>query len=285
MIVPSVVGLQQEPATAKLEGAGFNVKTQDVRNNAKPGTVVGEDPAAGKKVDKGSDVNLQVSNGPGSAPIPTVGGQPEKVAVHRINAAGFKADTFDEPSATVPKGNVTRTDPPENTAVPLGSRVQVYVSTGPEQATVPPVVGKVKVAARGALQDAGFKVSVVKQDSDQPKNQVISQDPPANTTVDRGSRVTITISKGQPKVSVPDVRGLSKNDAKRQLESAGFKVSVTEKAVTDPTQEGNVIDQSPAPGSDEAKGSSVTITVGKAPPATGGTPTTGDTTPPGPPGQ
>ncbi|MFL5911888.1 MAG: PASTA domain-containing protein [Gaiellaceae bacterium] len=285
VIVPGVVGLQQQPATAKLDAAGFDVKVQEVRNNAKPGTVVGEDPAAGKKVDKGSAVNLQVSNGPGSAPIPTVAGQPEKVAVHRINAAGFKADTFTEPSGTVPKGDVSRTDPPENTAVPLGSRVQVYVSTGPEQATVPPVVGKDKDAARGALEDAGFKVTVVKQESDQPKNQVISQDPAPNSTVDKGSRVTITISKGQPKVSVPDVRGLSKNDAKRQLEQAGFKVSVTERAVTDPTQEGNVVDQSPAPGSDEAKGSSVTITVGKAPPATGGTPTTGDTTAPGPPAQ
>jgi serine/threonine-protein kinase len=155
----------------------------------------------------------------------------------------------------------------------------VYVSSGPEQATVPPVVGKDKDAARGALQDAGFKVTVEKQESDAPKNQVISQDPPANTTVNKGSRVTITISKGRPKVTVPDVGGLSKNDAKGQLEQAGFKVKVKEQDAGDPSQIGTVIGSSPAAGSTQPKGSTVTIVVGREP--TGGTPTTGDTTTPG----
>jgi beta-lactam-binding protein with PASTA domain len=279
VVVPPVVGLQQKPATDRLETAGFDVKVQDVRNDAKPGTVIGQNPAAAKKVDKGSAVNLQVSSGPGSATVPTVAGLPEKVAVHRVNGAGFKADTFEESSPTVAKGDVTRTDPAENTAVPIGSRVHVYVSTGPEQATVPPVVGKDKDAARGQLEDAGFKVTVQKQESDSPKNQVIAQDPPANTTVNKGSRVTITISKGQPKVDVPDETGEAKNAAKRALEQAGFKVTVTEKAVNDPTQEGMVIEQSPPGGSQQTKGSTVTITVGKAPPSTGGTPTTGESTP------
>jgi beta-lactam-binding protein with PASTA domain len=273
VLVPQVVGLQEKPATDRLEGAGFDVNVQDVRNDARPGTVIGQNPQAGAKVDKGSGVKLQVSSGPGSGTIPTVAGEPEKVAVHEINRAGFKADTFDENSSTVPKGNATRTDPPENTAVPIGSRVHVYISSGPQQATVPPVVGKDKDAARGALQDAGFKVTVEKQESDQPKNQVISQNPAGNSTVDKGSRVTIVISKGQPKVQVPDVTGLSKNDAKSQLEQAGFKVKAVNQAVTDPSQDGVVISESPAPNSNQTKGSTVTITVGKAPPNTGGTTT------------
>src|SRR3954466_9292505 len=177
VVVPPVVGLQEKPATDRLEGAGFDVQSQDVRNDARPGTVIGENPAAGKKVDKGSSVKLQGSSGPGSATVPTVAGQPEKVAVHQINRAGFKADTFDEPSSTVDRGNVTRTDPAENTAVPIGSRVHVYVSSGPEKATVPGGVGQDKDAARGALEDAGFKVTVQKQESDQPKDQVITQNP------------------------------------------------------------------------------------------------------------
>jgi eukaryotic-like serine/threonine-protein kinase len=274
VIVPPVVGLQEKPATDKLEAAGFDVKVQDVRNDARPGTVVGQNPAAAKKADKGSAVKLQVSNGPGSATIPTVAGEPEKVAVHQINRAGFKADTFDEASATVPKGDVTRTNPPENTAVPLGSRVHVYVSTGPQQVSVPSVVGKDKDAARGTLQDAGFKVTVEKQESDQPKNQVISQDPTGGSTVNKGSRVTITISKGRPKVTVPDVGGMSKNDAKSQLEQAGFKVKVREVDAGDPSQVGVVIGSEPSAGSSQPKGSTVTIIVGKTPPDTGGTPTT-----------
>jgi beta-lactam-binding protein with PASTA domain len=283
VVVPPVVGLQEKPATDRLEAAGFDVKVQDVRNDANAGTVIAENPAGGKKADKGSSVKLQVSSGPGSAVIPTVKGEPKKVAVHEINRAGFKADTFEEPSATIPKGDVTRTDPPENTALPIGSRVHVFVSTGPEQATVPGVVGKDKDAARGALEDAGFKVTVEKQESPQPKNQVIAQNPAAGTQVNKGSRVTITISKGEPKVTVPGVTSLQKNDAKSQLEQAGFKVKVKEQDTADPSQDGIVIDQSPVAGSSQPKGSTVTITVGRAqsPPqgGTGGSPTTGQAAP------
>src|SRR5204862_4509954 len=196
VIVPPVIGLQEKPATDKLEAVGFDVKVQDVRNDAKPGTVIGENPNGGTKADKGSAVKLQVSSGPGSATVPTVAGEPEKVAVHEINRAGFKADTFDEPSSSVPKGDVTRTNPAENTAVSIGSRVHVYVSSGPQQVTVPNVVGKDKDAARGALEDAGFKVTVEKQESDKPKDQVIAQNPGGGLSVNKGSRVTITISKG-----------------------------------------------------------------------------------------
>src|SRR5947207_6242363 len=91
VIVPPVIGLQEKPATDKLEAVGFDVKVQDVRNDAKPGTVIGENPNGGTKADKGSAVKLQVSSGPGSATVPTVAGEPEKVAVHEINRAGFKA--------------------------------------------------------------------------------------------------------------------------------------------------------------------------------------------------
>src|SRR5436190_9788954 len=276
VVVPPVIGLQEKPATDKLEAVGFDVKVQDVRNDAKPGTVIGENPNGGTKADKGSAVKLQVSSGPGSATVPTVAGEPEKVAVHEINRAGFKADTFDEPSSTVPKGDVTRTDPRENTALPIGSRVHVYVSTGPQQVAVPGVVGKDKDAARGALEDAGFKVTVEKQESDKPKDQVISQDPPANTGVNKGSRVTITISKGRPKVAVPDVGGQDRDAARAALQGAGFKVKVKQQEVGDPTQEGIVIGQDPQGGSQQPKGSTVTITVGKAPPSSGGTPTTGE---------
>jgi serine/threonine-protein kinase len=249
--------------------------------------VIAENPTGGKKADKGSAVNLQVSSGPGSATVPTVQGLPVKVAVHRINTQGFKADTFDEPSSTIAKGDVTRTDPPENTALPIGSRVHVYVSTGPEQVAVPGVVGKDKDVARGTLQDAGFKVTVVKQESSSPLNQVIAQDPAAGTQVNKGSRVTLTISKGLPMVGLPDVRGQAQDAARSALEQAGFKVKVKRQETADQTQIGNVIDENPAGNSQQPKGSTVTITVGKKQSqpqgGTGGTPTTGVTpTPPTP---
>ena len=154
------------------------------------------------------------------------------------------------------------TTPVALSQVPVGSRVQVIVSSGPKLVTIPDVTGKQDSVATATLQDAGFKVSEVKQDSNQPKGQVISQSPSSGVSVAEGTRVTITVSRGIPKVSVPDVTGKSTVDATNTLKSAGFNVSVNEVEASK-DQVGKVISQSPAAGSQQDKGSTVTITVGK----------------------
>jgi serine/threonine-protein kinase len=103
---------------------------------------------------------------------------------------------------------------------------------------------------------------------------VLSQSPPGGSTVDRGSRVTITVSKGVSKVPVPSVVGQTEDEARATLGSEGFKVKVKQRESAD-DPEGTVIEQSPASG-DQPKGSTVTIVVATAPPADG-TPQGGDT--------
>jgi serine/threonine-protein kinase len=119
----------------------------------------------------------------------------------------------------------------------------------------------------GELKDAGLKVTAEEQESDQPKGRVMSQSPPGGSTVDRGSRVTITVSKGQPQVAVPNVIGQNEENARAALEDAGFKVKVTKKESAD-QPDGTVLSQRPASG-DRPKGSTVTIVVASTPPADG----------------
>ena len=128
--------------------------------------------------------------------------------------------------------------------------------------SIPDVVGKQEAVATATLEDAGFKVSSVKQDSNQPKGQVLSESPSAGTTVPKGTRVTITVSRGKPKATVPDVTGKSTSDATGVLQSAGFAVSVNEISGSK-DQVGKVIRQSPSAGTQQDKGSTVTIFVGK----------------------
>jgi serine/threonine-protein kinase len=144
----------------------------------------------------------------------------------------------------------------------------LFISSGPEQVQVPSVVGRSKASAVGALKDAGLKVTAEEQDSDQPKGRVLSQSPTGGTTVDKGSRVTITVSKGPPEVSVPNVVGEQEDAARSDLEGAGFKVKVVQRETPD-GQEGTVLDQRPGAGTDQKKGSTVTIVVATAPPADG----------------
>jgi serine/threonine-protein kinase len=141
--------------------------------------------------------------------------------------------------------------------------VDVHVSTGPELTTVPDVVGKDRADARASIEDAGLKVTIHEEQSRQPKGRVIVQSPGPGATVARGARVTITVSKGEEKVSVPDVTDATQDDATHTLEAAGFNVDTQTQPTTDSSQDGKVIKQSPNGNTEATKGSTVTIFVGQ----------------------
>src|SRR5436305_7287901 len=259
--VPNEVGHQAPQAAADLVNNGLRPRIARVKSQRPVGEVVAQDPKAKANVEKGSSVKLLVSSGPGLTTVPEVGGKPVDKAIKELKKHGLFANTSFENSSSVSKGLVISTTPVALSQVPVGSRVQVIVSSGPKLVTIPDVTGKQDSVATATLQDAGFKVSEVKQDSNQPKGEVISQSPTSGVSLAEGTRVTITVSRGIPKVSVPDVTGKSTADATNTLKSAGFNVSVNELEASK-DQVGKVISQSPGAGSQQDKGSTVTITVG-----------------------
>jgi beta-lactam-binding protein with PASTA domain len=278
--VPKVVGKTASKATVALEKEGFVVTTHGVESGKKPGTVVTQDPEAGAEADDGSTVDLGVSSGPGQQVVPDVTNLPAKQAVQALNDAGFKVTQDPQHSQKVAKGNAIKTSPPANRVIPRGTDVRLFVSSGPPKVTVPNVVGQEKDAAEGTLEDLGLNVTPELTNSDSPKGTVIAQSPGGGATVDKGSRVTITVSKGPEQVQVPDVVGQSKADARATLQDAGFKVKVVEQQTAD-QPEGMVLRQSPSTGKQD-KGSTVTIFVSVAPPGTGGAGPGSTTTTPAP---
>jgi serine/threonine-protein kinase len=91
----------------------------------------------------------------------------------------------------------------------------------------------------------------------------VAQDPAANTQVPPGSTITVNVSKGPKNVQVPDVTTQDEATARATLETAGFKVEVTRQETNDPADNGFVISQDPAGGSQAPAGSTVTIVVGQ----------------------
>jgi serine/threonine-protein kinase len=107
-------------------------------------------------------------------------------------------------------------------------------------------------------------VQVVEAPSDTtPSGLVSAQSPDPGTQADKGSTVTVTVSTGPPSTTVPDVVGKDKNEAKQELQDAGFKVDMQDVPVSDPTQNNVVQDQDPEGGTNAPSGSTVTIFVGK----------------------
>jgi beta-lactam-binding protein with PASTA domain len=162
----------------------------------------------------------------------------------------------------VKKNFAIRTVPSEGKEVTKGTRVRLLVSDGPEQVAVPAVTGLSRESAEARLRDDGFGVSVSEQESDEPEGDVIAQSPAAGTELTRGETVTITVSTGRPLVDVPDVIGMNERSASSRLRSAGLEPVTQERTVTDPAEDGVVVEQRPGAGTQVDKGRQVVIVIG-----------------------
>jgi beta-lactam-binding protein with PASTA domain len=260
--VPRVTGKQLVEARALMERAGFEVQTERVQSRQPFDQVVDQDPNGGEEADKGSTVTLEVSGGPGDVLVPAVERLSEVQAVRELHKAGLEVTTDPEFSDKVKKDFAIRTVPPEGTEVTKGTRVRLLVSQGPEQVTVPDVTGLTRESAEARLRDEGLEVSAEEQESDVTEGDVISQNPTAGTKVTRGNTVTIVVSTGKPQVDVPDVVGMSEERATARLTGAGLSPVRQERTVTDPAQDGVVIEQRPGAGTQVDQGREVVIVIG-----------------------
>jgi serine/threonine-protein kinase len=71
------------------------------------------------------------------------------------------------------------------------------------------------------------------------------------------------VSSGAAQVTVPDETGRKQADATADLQGRGFHVVVTDQSVTDSSQDGRVVDQTPSGGTKVDPGSTITLTVGR----------------------
>ncbi len=196
--VPNVVGQAQLEAQNTLVAAGLKFRVESVENETvEPGTVVTQNPAAGEAVVKDTEILLQVSKGTGQELVPDVTGQTQSAAIAALQAAGFRiGGPQQQASDTVPSGRVISTTPAAGTSVKKNSTVTVVVSTGPQQVTVPGVVGQTEDNATASLRNKGFDVAVTTKTlpaGDANIGRVTSQSPGGGGTAAKGSTVTITV--------------------------------------------------------------------------------------------
>jgi serine/threonine-protein kinase len=200
--VPNVVGQPQAAATTALHDAGFVVNAIPATSNTVPaGVVISTNPPAGTQRAKGSAVQLVVSSGQQQVQIPSLVGQTPSAAGQTLGQLGLTVGSqVNESSSSVPFGQVTRTDPPAGTKVVVGSAVTVFVSTGIPQVRVPDLTNDSKSTASAALQAVGLTPNFTTQATNDPaqNGKVISQNPPANSTVNKGSTVNVVLGSLSP---------------------------------------------------------------------------------------
>jgi serine/threonine-protein kinase len=281
-VVPGVVGEPFTAAQSQLQGKGFTVSQLQVTNAKPSGTVIAQNPLAGIKVKQGSNVSLTVSSGPGNTTVPTVVGETLGQAKSSIQIANLKVGKIVHQTSTqYAKGQVIDTSPTAGQQPPVGNHVAIFVSSGPPSVQVPDVTTEDVGQAKSTLQSRGFNVTTTPQVSTTvAPGTVISQDPVGGKSAASGSTVTLVVAKAPPTVAVPNVVGKTHGAANAMLGAAGFPATPQQQTVTNQSQNGIVLSQTPAASTQAKKGTSVTIVVGKyvAPTPTTTTSTTTPTT-------
>lgn len=259
--VPDVNGRPQGEAVSALRQAGFDVKLRQSDSDDVPtGRAIRTSPASGQHRRPTSDVTLWVSTGPRMVTVPDVAGKSEADARKALAARGFDVKNVSMRYADVDKGQAVATTPAAGDTVRHDTRVTLVLSAGPAQVDVPDVTGRSQADARSELEALGFTVRT--SEAYDPKvsaDEVISTDPGSGTTARAGSTITLKVSKGPEMVDVPDVVGLSGDEARRTLKDAGFDVKGG--SWLDDLLDGTVTSQSPEGGNGRQapKGSTVTL--------------------------
>lgn len=161
--------------------------------------------------------------------VPDVSNKPIAEARSELQAAGFTIGTETEVyNPDVEAGNVVSTDPAAGVQAAKGSSVNITISKGTEQVTVPDLRGMSADQAQRVLASYGLngqQGDTVFSD-DVEENRVAQQDIAAGTTAYKGDTITFHLSKGPETASVPNVQGLDFETARNRLEAAGFTVSL-----------------------------------------------------------
>lgn len=255
VVMPNLLGKTMTEAKIELKDLGIDITLKGSESSSKysAGQIMEQNIAEGTKVEVGSSVEVTIA-GSGSSgtsgsstsstaadstssttdtevTVPNVVGKDEATARAAIEAAGLTVGTVTEASSdTVTSGLVISQTVAANTKTAKGTKVNLVLSSGPSSVKVTDVIGHEQSRAEQELAAAGFQVSVKEAySSDVRSGLVISTTPDRGTPAKPGSTVTMTVSQGKEKVTIPSVSvGMTYEAAAEKLEDAGFTGTISE---------------------------------------------------------
>jgi len=212
-ILPNVVGKSFEDATIALKKAGFPAQQGETRfsRTVAANVVLQEDPPAGSRQKRGTNVVLALSGGQKTAEVPVTTNMSQQQARISIENTGLVMGNVSETLSDAPRGLVIATSPPAGTKVELPGTVDIVLSKGPATVNMPDLYGRSVGEARSMVEQIGLRISGVSRDTSslQPENTVIRQTPAAGATISAGGAVSLTVSHFPPPPSIRLDTGLS----------------------------------------------------------------------------
>ncbi|MHB8468406.1 MAG: Stk1 family PASTA domain-containing Ser/Thr kinase [Gaiellaceae bacterium] len=272
------VNLTEQAARVKIARDGFRpIVNHHTSQTTHFGLVYRQFPQQGTRQPKGNGVTIWVSGGKPKVVVLPYKGQQVADVVKSLNTLHLKPDIH-EVASSDKAGTVQGQDPKAGTTVAQGTKVRINVSQGPAPVVVPKVTGQLIDAAVSQLTKLGFRAVPRYVDSSQPVNTVTEQTPPAGKSAGKGSAISLTVSNGPKTVTLPDVQGQDVASAVQTLQGANFRTKIVYQNVADPNQDGLVLSETPAGGTQQPPGSAITLAVGRNPSGQTTTATTTTTT-------
>ncbi len=227
--VPDLTGSSQTEALNDLQSLGFKV---GIENSAHPdvpeGSVIRTQPPANTSTNPDTLVTIIVSVGPEAYPIPYVVDLETERAIYVIEESGFtigqKIEVNDD---NVPIGFIISQNPMAGKKMGPGSTVDIVISSGPSLIELGDLSRKSVEDATQILETLGLEFEVLEEYSENIEEGLVSSTlPEAGEIVTPNEVVTIIVSLGI-KIEVPEVEGLTYQDAIDKLEEAGLVATIS----------------------------------------------------------
>lgn len=262
IVVPSLAGSNVKEAKVVLDNLGLSLKvgSEEFSEDIPEGKIIKSDPAGGGRVAEGGEVTVFLSKGKERIDIPNLVGLTPEAAQAKLKESSLAtSEITEEFSSDVAAGLVMRSNPIAGERVKRDSNVSLVISKGIERLELLNYQGKSGEQALTELSEAGFEVNTKYVFSeDFPAGAVVAQNPTTGEA-EKGSKITLLVSKGTEFVFIPNVFALSETKAVTALEDLNLRVSI--KKVGN-KKDKLVTNISPKVGTKVKRGSKVTITVG-----------------------
>lgn len=200
--------------------------------------------------------------------MPSLIGLTKNAAEDEMKAIGLKAEFVYETGSSSKDSNLTvkKQQYKKGESVAVDSTVKLTLgkkesaTTATEKVEVPAMVNYTEEKAQKELEKLGLKVKKAYSTSDTVKSgYVIKQSPKGGTVVNKGFAVTITVSKGVAKTTVPSLIGVSQSVAEQELNQVGLKLGTVSYDYSGEVGVGDVISQGIKSGTSVDKGTKVSI--------------------------
>ncbi len=252
--MPSIVGMNYTEAITLLKneyGLGSKI-TWETSEEYEKNQITWQEYEVGTILDKNTMVNLRVSEGSAMITIPdNLVGKSSTEVQRTLARLELNTKIEQEYHDTLEAGLVIRTSPSSG-KVKKGDTVTIVVSLGKEvmYSMVPELRLKTIDEATTLLLSMNLSIGEVEEEYHDtiPEGQIISQDIQVNTSVEYGTKINVVVSLGSEYVEVPDLSGMTLDEAEEALEEVGLKLGDVDEEYDDEIPAGEVISWDPEDG-------------------------------------